>query len=378
MKEEKLFFATNRNHKGDNRWSPNGYGKRFSGDGHENLRFGELTIEADDPTVQKSLNKKYRRGRVGDGEKLSKYLTKRAKEAKITAYEDNTSEATEEIAPDKNPSTRFFLNLKKEMMGSADVMIYIHGYNVCWEAAVGGALALQFMLNSHRQADDKKVIVVLFSWPSDGSMMPFAAYRSDRCDARDSGRAVGRAFLKLRQFLATLRVEAKNDREKLCEHDLHLLCHSMGNYVLQKSLESKLIGYSGGSALPRMFKHIFLCAPDVNDDALEGNNGLSRLHELASNVTIYYNQEDRALAISQHTKNHQERLGGAGNAHPALVHNKVHQVDCSDIVRGFVEHGYYLWATVNKDIWQSISAMSFDHTKRNRKTTSQNREWVML
>lgn len=37
-----LFYATNRNYLGKNQWKPKGYGKSFSSDGHENLRFGEL------------------------------------------------------------------------------------------------------------------------------------------------------------------------------------------------------------------------------------------------------------------------------------------------------------------------------------------------
>ena len=147
------------------------------------------------------------------------------------------------------------------MMKSSDVMIYMHGYNVDWYAALGGAIAMEQMLNRGKKPSEKKITVVLFSWPSNGSMMPFAAYKSDRTDARDSGKAIGRALLKLNDFLGTLRIDAKNKKEELCLQDLHLCCHSMGNYVLQKGLENKLIGYSNGSILPRMFKHIFLCAP---------------------------------------------------------------------------------------------------------------------
>ncbi len=377
MNTLKLFFATNRNHEGSNRWKPKGYGKKFSGDGHENLRFGELTMEADQPTIQKHLTKKYKDNRVGDGEGLSGYLSKCAKNAKITAYEDKTSEAKAVIAPDKNASTQFFRNLKNVMMESSDVMVFIHGYNVSWEEAVGSALSLQLTLNVHRSKEDGSLVVVLFSWPSEGSMMPFAAYKSDRCDARDSGKAVGRALLKLRHFLAQLHKDAADNNEELCNNDLHLLCHSMGNYVLQKSLQNKLIGYSGDGVLPRMFQHVFLCAPDVNDDVFESGKGMSRLHEMTRHATIYYNRGDIAMTTSKYTKNLQERLGGSGNAHPALVHNKVHQVDCSEIVHGLVEHSYYLWATVNQDIWQSVSGVGMDAKERNRRRTAQNREWIM-
>jgi len=375
MSSTTLFYATNRNHEGNNQWTPTGYGKYFSSDGHENLRFGKLTTQYNENKVEKFINKDFGNNRIGDGEGLSDYFTKKAKQADIYAYKDDTPHKQVEI--EANSSTQFFLELKENMMRNSDVVIYIHGYSVSWEAAVGGAQALEFMLNSQRKKGDKKVMVVLFSWPSNGSNMPFAAYKSDRSDARDSGKAIGRALLKLKDFLGTLHTEARNGREQLCKQEMHLVCHSMGNYILQNALTSKVIGYTRGATLPRMFKNIFLCAADVNDEVLEGNNPMSRLHEMSTNVSVYYNHGDLALNISKYSKHLAERLGHIGNAHPALVHNKIHQIDCSPIVKGIVEHSYYLWATVNKDIWQSINGLPFDDSDRNRKQNSQSREWTM-
>ena len=378
MKTAKLYFATNRAHEGKNRWKPTGYGIKFSSDGHENLRFGELTLKYDQGKVDKCLNKEFGNGRIGDGEKLSGVLAASAKKASITAYEDHTATAKKAIAQANNSSTVFFRNIKESMMSGADVLIFIHGYNVSWDSAVASAAALQLSLNSKLKKEEKEVIVVLFSWPSNGSMMPFAAYKSDRVDARDSGTSIGRGILKLRDFLATLKRGAKEENEKLCGANIHLLCHSMGNYVLRNALEKKVIGYSRGR-MPRIFQHIFMCAADVDDNALEdSSNGLSRLHELAGNVSVYHNQEDFALHISDSTKNEADRLGQTGSAHPALVHNKVHQVNCTPIVRGFTEHSYYLWATVNDDIRQSIQGNSFDDKQRKRKLNGQNREWTMI
>lgn len=41
-----LYFATNRRHKGRDRWNPSSYGTDFSSDGMENLRLGKVTISA--------------------------------------------------------------------------------------------------------------------------------------------------------------------------------------------------------------------------------------------------------------------------------------------------------------------------------------------
>ena len=46
-----LFYATNRRHQGDNRWSPDAYGTDFSSDGQENLRFGKVSFAADEDKI---------------------------------------------------------------------------------------------------------------------------------------------------------------------------------------------------------------------------------------------------------------------------------------------------------------------------------------
>lgn len=55
MTERRLFYATNRNHLGNDRWHPDGYGKQFSDDGVENLRFGRLTVEVDESKLASIL-----------------------------------------------------------------------------------------------------------------------------------------------------------------------------------------------------------------------------------------------------------------------------------------------------------------------------------
>ena len=51
-----LYFATNRGHEGANRYRPDRYGKRFSSDGMENLRFGRLVFQTDPERVAQLLN----------------------------------------------------------------------------------------------------------------------------------------------------------------------------------------------------------------------------------------------------------------------------------------------------------------------------------
>ena len=139
----------------------------------------------------------------------------------------------------------------------------------------------------------------------------------------------------------------------------------MGNFVLQNSVD-RLDQFTPGNVLPRLFEHIFLCAPDVDDDALEPQQPLGRVHELARSVSIYHNKGDLALVGSDYTKGNPERLGTAGAARPRLLHNKVHQIDCSPIVEGLLEHSYFLSGHVNGDIRQSIEGLAHGDGTRSR------------
>lgn len=194
--------------------------------------------------------------------------------------------------------------------------------------------------------------------------MPYVSYKSDRTEAAGSGYAVGRAFLKVRDILAGLRDRARGG-ERLCDQDIHLLCHSMGNYVLQNAL-IRIGEFTPGNALPRLFEHIFLCAPDVDDDVLEPGHAMGSVHELGRCVTVYHNRCDVAMVVSDHTKGHPERLGAGGAARPSMLHTKMHQVDCTTIVSGLVEHSYYLSGSVRNDIRQSIDGVALGDSNRLR------------
>ena len=377
MKELSLYFATNRKHEGSDRWNPTSYGKNFSDDGAENLRFGWLSLSADEKVLNKHHKKKGAYG-VGDGVFLATYLAEQAKGAKIEAYREKLDPNVADIHQEgaKLGSLAMFDDLKKEMMDKTDVLIYIHGFNVSWHEAVGSALALQEMLNNSQTKDpNQKLLVILFTWPSDGMALPFVSYKSDRTEAQASGYAFGRGMLKVRDFLTTL----KKDGGGVCGQDIHLLCHSMGNYVLQNTID-RIYDHTPGSALPRVFEHIFMCAPDVDDNVLEPEKEMGRVHELARSVSVYHNMGDVAMYVSDYTKGNPERLGHNGSARPTLLHNKVNQIDCSPVVagEGITEHSYYLMGKVNEDIRQSIDGIPHDNSKRRRALSPKGPNvWVM-
>ncbi len=369
-----LYYATNRNHIGQ-RWAPESYGQDFSADRANNLRFGRITVEVSINKVKHFLSQKVDE-RIGDGEGLSTYIEEKLrKKHLISAFQEPDDAESTTNSP--LASTTAFHELKKQMEAKRDLVVFIHGFNVDWFQAVASAMALELMLNRHSQDNDKlkDTSVFLFSWPSNGHMMKNKAYLSDRSDAEDSSVAVARGFLKLRDFLMTLRPKHNEPTLKECGQQLHLLCHSMGNYVLQHALTS-LIELNNQKHLPQLFQHIFMCAPDVDDNIFEPDQPMVNLHRLARQVTVYYNNGDLAMYISDYTKGNVDRLGHNGCARPLQLHNKVNQVNCSNIVGGITEHSYYLWATVNEDIRQSIDGVKLDDPTRNRQQQSR-QVWVL-
>ena len=399
-----VFYATNRAHEGNDRFRPDRYGTRFSSDGMENLRFGRVTFSADDAQVRALLAQDRPNTGPGDGEALQDYFCRCIERTqRIDAYEESIpNEAVSETAQRqvKLGSKAMFADLQTDMRQGRDMLVLIHGYNVSWEEAVGTAAALEGTMNrpddigtdAEHQAPLQPVRVVLFTWPSNGQALPFVSYKSDRADAAGSSGAVGRALLKVRDFLHELgrdvragnrqasrlraqleaegvrasevdRAVAQLESTEICARSIHLLAHSMGNYVLQHAL-GRLWEFSPGSALPRLFDRVFLCAADVDDDVLEPGKPMEMVHQVANQVAIYHNPNDNALRVSDYTKGNPDRLGQRGAARPQVLHQKMLQVDCSALVAGLTQHSYYTNGRIARDIRLALQGLAPDGMAR--------------
>ena len=369
MKKLTLYYATNRNHSGDDQWHPSSYGVEYSksenGVGEQNLRFGKLTLNADNNKIKICLNS-HADGDKGNGVALSEYLTGIADKAKITAYKEESDE--KEIK--KFGSLAMFSELKQAMSDSNDVLVYIHGFNVSWCDAVGSALALQEMVNQKTADKQENILVVLFSWPSNGRAIPMISYYNDRYDAKNiaGAKSFARGLLKLQDYLLTI---TGDDR---CHQKIHLLCHSMGNYVLQHSLKAMI---AQKTILPLMFDHIFMCSADVDNDIFEKD--MKKLPKITRRISIYHNEEDKGMWISDNTKFNSDRLGDEGVNSFDCISHKIHQIDCTNIVeKGLSEHSYYLNGLANKDIRLSLLGVPVNSEHRNRQGQKQTNAWQLI
>lgn len=292
MSRIRVWFVTNRNVLTDGSGKETGFGPRFNEDGPGALRFGSALVDGPD-----------------------------AKGAyKLARIEIAPERLTGPQSRRKLGSLKVFEDLRQAMIAEArDVVGYIHGY------------AADFVMSLERAAEisdklakaDKPVFVVAVSWPADGDMIPLVSYHRDRDDARDSGPAIGRAFLKLRDYVDEL---ARADR---CQQRLHLIAHSMGNYATRHAVQA--IRREIGDELPRVFDNIILAAADEDDDAFEHDHKLRLLPKLGRLVHVLYSPSDRALWISDTTKGNPDRLGSDGPRLIDLLPKKVVLIDCEEV-----------------------------------------------
>ncbi len=286
----------------------------------------------------------------------------------LDVFPENLSLATPKLG-----SRALFEHLRGLMKSGdrRDTLVYVHGYSTTFREALAAGFALQWRLRYG--APSWPVNVVVFTWPSDGSLMPWKAYRSDRQDAFATGPAFGRAFLKLRDFMAQLSAE------DACERRVHLLCHSMGNYVLQNALPS-IIDQHGGQ-LPRIFDQIVMAAPDVDADALETAFKLGRLPEAARRLSVYINDRDKALMTSDVTKGNPARLGLDGPSNLTFVPDKVEVIDCSEATfrhDGAIQHHYYLEGRALADVANTLAGRPGDRFQGSPRDWRGHRRWWVL
>ena len=297
---ERIYFATNRNLI-ENRDGRPEFGSRPNNQGAAALRFGVATTADDDIHLEVSPE----------------------------SLVPDASGLRLDYAKSKLGSLQVFSEMRSQMTADhTDTIIFVHGFNVTFREALSSALKMQ------RNFSSIPVNVALFSWPSDGSMAPWLAYASDRDDAKASGPALARAILELAKYLRRLTAA------EACGRELHLVAHSMGNYVLRHAVQKMISEH--GSHLPHVFEHIFLMAADEDDDTFEHAYKLRLLPNLATQVHVYFNRGDLSMHVSDRTKGNPPRLGADGVRVPGALPGKVNQIDCSDVVDGLLEHSYYL------------------------------------
>lgn len=178
----------------------------------------------------------------------------------------------------------FLRELNREIAADPqrEAFIFVHGFGTTFEAAAWRTGQLKADLDFAGPA-------VMYSWPSQGSVNPIA-YFQDRDSVRESRD-------ELLQFLEIVGTQTGAEK-------IHVIAHSMGNYLLAPTL-AKLQDRTY-SQKP-LFDQLVLAAPDISAEMFLDEIA-PKLDRTARRTTIYAADNDYALRASQ-LFNREKRLG---------------------------------------------------------------------
>ncbi len=189
-----------------------------------------------------------------------------------------------------------------------DLLIFVHGFNVDFEAAVirTAQLGLDLPFNGG---------LCCYSWPSQGGIKNYGKDETVNAESVEP----------FRQFLQTV-LEGVRPETKI-----QIVVHSMGNRMVMQTLDE----LSRQPGLTKSIDNVVLCAPDVGLTDFEA--WVPGVRQMARRVTLYAGDSDTALIASKAL--HKEQR--VGDAHPPVVIAGVETIDCSAVEMSLMGHSYY-------------------------------------
>jgi esterase/lipase superfamily enzyme len=300
-----LWYGTNRKP-----IDPNDISKEYSGDRDDRIHYGSCQV---------AVPKSHKIGSTGSGW-WQRLLTSTDDRLKLDRSSLNLLN-----------EANFLASIKQALGGHDDnersALVFIHGFNVSFEAAALCAAQIGFDLQVPG-------IMAFYSWPSQGKL---AGYIPD-------GAAIEASEKYITEFL--LNLAQKSDVNKI-----HVIAHSMGNRGLLRSMQRILTQVQSTSEVP--FGQIFLAAPDVDPDIFQDlANAYSRL---AERTTLYVSGKDKALATSGIIFDNPR----VGFSPPIRVFDGIDTVEVSNIDLTWLGHGYFADA---RAVLQDMHELLLDNT----------------
>ncbi len=299
----KVFYATDRNQTGSKDWS------NFYGHDRADLTFG---------TAQVSVPKRRDVGSLpttGWYEYVFRIAPDPAKNLILESI-------------DPAPRARFFDGLKQTVAKSTlkEELIFIHGFNTSFEDGLYRAATLAVDLNINGAS-------ILYSWPSDGSVMGYVMDRDE-------------LTMKAKKDLAAFiyDVATKTGAQKV-----HVIAHSMGNAYLLSALEQLQLDHPGARGI---IDELIFASPDV--DAEDFSDRAPAVAALAHRTTLYSSSADEALRLSQMVQGHAR----AGNHQPPLFVQNLQTIDTTKAQGSFDFIGHSDFAGPALDDFRSIVWLS--------------------
>lgn len=273
----RILVATNRNPLKDGNDREISFGESFNQDplaGPVELRFAWATYQDDAPASEDSDAKTARLKGLKDQEivkKKDKALEPNQQGFASIPYTLEIIPDVDKNSDDKPPSVALFNNILKQIKadksGSSDQwLLFVHGYNNQFHESIESAMRLAYRYKTVRQSQQNintTINIILFSWPSHpGGLIsnPINAYKRTQRAAIQSAQAFSRLLDRLESLLI---IPARKDRSlanALRDVKLSLVCHSLGNLVLQSYVSMPPQGMHND-----LFRRVILHQADVDE-----------------------------------------------------------------------------------------------------------------
>ena len=207
-----------------------------------------------------------------------------------------------------------------------DIILFVHGFNVSFKNAILG-------LNDVWHFGGRQAVPIAYSWPSgSGNLL---GYFTDR----ESGEYT------VYHFKETLRaLYSMPEVEKI-----HILAHSRGTDISTTALRELVIEARASGKNPRKtlkVENLILAAPDLDYGVVSQRLIAEKFGPAFGQITIYTNENDSALGISQMLMKgirFGKLTANKQNEREARIFQNVKNVSFINVkgVKGFIGHGYF-------------------------------------
>lgn len=203
--------------------------------------------------------------------------------------------------------------------GKDQAFIYVHGFQTSFDQAARRAAQLAYDLDFDLQ-EDFDGVPMFFSWPSRGGVDSYVADYDASFESIDA----------FNRFLDLVKQQAGIRR-------VHIIAHSMGNRVVTEALYAR-----ASQNKPPLVDQLILAAPDVWAVRFK-NRFLRVLPKLASRVTLYVSDHDRALFTSSHLRKGEPRAGEVAGGLLEASHgiDRFDAINASTLESDLLGHSYY-------------------------------------
>jgi esterase/lipase superfamily enzyme len=221
------------------------------------------------------------------------------------------------------PDADFWMALRKKVDASPNrqLMLFVHGYSATFRDAARRTAQMAYDMNYQGPA-------MFFSWPAGSDqegIQERANYLKDLRRAEASDEELITVIESISRWSGAKRV--------------HLVAHSMGNFILTEALKTidDRNGRKGNP--PRIFDQVVMAAPDLDAKGFVRSSG-KRLQGFSRRITVYASRQDKALKLSK-SVNGFEPLGLLNEFSRQGAEAKLYElVDASTAESGWFDSGH--------------------------------------